>query len=193
MSLLLHLLLCLLRVYRLTHRHLGCLLRVPSDVIGGVDMSAFLPFEGTDWGSTVTHFNGSSDYLVEDTPQSLNFGDASGGFSMGGFFRYDTLPSVFGTIFSEYDFGNDNRASRLVLRSDGGLRFYVSDDGTSISTLNYDGVMVADQWYHIVITVDDVAGDATMYFDGSFLKDGDVSVDLPVYTTTVAPFRVCCF
>ena len=106
-------------------------------------------------------------------------------FSISCWIKSDTMSSNE-TILDKYYNTQNQRAVRLYITTSGELKFQVSDDGSSNeSQLTTDADLVADTWYHIVVTYS--SGTFTAYRNGTALSvDANFGTETSIDQNTAA-------
>ena len=106
-------------------------------------------------------------------------------FSISCWIKSDTMSSNE-TILDKYYNTQNQRAVRLYITAGGEFQFQVSDDGSSNeSQKTTDADLVADTWYHIVVTYS--SGTFTAYRNGTALSvDANFGTETSIDQNTAA-------
>lgn len=118
-----------------------------------------LAFDGTD---DCVNCGDSADYHHDNSSASL--------MSVSVWVKITSSTSDDDTIISKYEYTDNKREWRISLDGSQNIKFVSSQNGTNSYTATTSNALVADRWYHIVLTYDGSEGTATnrpkIYLDG---------------------------
>jgi hypothetical protein len=129
------------------------------------------------------------DLAINDSSQTGL--DVTGSLTLVGWFRPETVERDQ-VLVAKYDFGNNDRAYRLDLRTGNGIGFIVSTDGTFTSnnllTATPPFSLTTTNWYHLAAVFDAQTQIMTIYLNGNPLASRPVSFNR--INNSAAPFML---
>jgi len=123
--------------------------------------------------------NGNREYLsISDTTQ--NGLDIRGSLTLVGWMSYESVPDWL-IMAAKYEWGVNNRAYRLDLRSSSVVSFIVSPDGSFSDAYLLEAQlpfsMSPGTWYHVAGVFDAGGRRLSIYVDGELVASRSVSYD----------------
>lgn len=133
---------------------------------GGVTISQAQSFDR----GAAARLNGSSHMSILNT----NLLTDSNNFTIEGRFYFDTIVSANSAgLFMVGTITSNNYRHQLAVNSDGSLTLYSQlASGSGISLITAAGVISANQWFHIALSV--LSNTATIYVDGVAVVSGSI-------------------
>lgn len=125
--------------------------------------------------------NGSSHIVIPNR----NLLDDMNNFTIEGRFYFDTIVSTNSIgLFMFGDITSNNYRHQLAVNSNGSLTLYSQlSTGTGLSLITATGIIVANQWYHIALSVS--SNNATVYINGVDVISGGIQ---PVTSSLMPEF-----